>query len=67
MNKTMKTITRWSVIVAAIAAAELYFGVDDTGARVALVLLIWAALSIPFGLALGAFIDRVAAEYGDDE
>jgi Na+/H+-dicarboxylate symporter len=61
----MKTASKWAIIIAVIAGLELAFGINDTGGKVALALLVWSCLSIPIGLAIGALCRF--GEYGYDD
>ncbi len=52
----MKTIITLAVVIGIFAALELYFGIDDTGGKIALVMLVWSCISIPVTLSIDCII-----------
>jgi hypothetical protein len=46
----MKRSIKWAAVIGIMSALELAFGIDETGGRVALVLLSWSVFSIPLVL-----------------
>lgn len=58
----MKTIITLAVVIGIFAATELAFGISDTGAKVALILLVWCCTSIPVSLVVGRFFEIVSYE-----
>jgi hypothetical protein len=48
--RDMKRTIKWAVVIGILSALELAFGIDETGGRVALVLLCWSVIAIPLVL-----------------
>jgi hypothetical protein len=53
------------ICIAVIAGLELYFGINETGGKIALMVVIWAAMAAPVSLAFGEFCRRGPAYDGD--
>lgn len=58
----MKTIITLAIVIGIFAALELALGINDTGAKVALILLVWCCASIPLGMVIGRFFEIVDYE-----
>jgi O-antigen/teichoic acid export membrane protein len=55
----MKRVIKWASVIGIISALELAFGINETGGRIALVLLCWSVLSIPLVLLGKKILDAV--------
>ena len=58
----MNKLITLAVVIGILAALELAFGINDTGAKVALILLVWCCASIPLSLVIGRFFEIVGYE-----
>lgn len=43
----MKKVIAWAAVIGIPSALELAFGINETGGRIALVLLCWSVFAIP--------------------
>lgn len=62
----MKTIITLAVVIGIFATLELAFGINETGAKVALILLVWCCASILVSLVVGRFFEIVGYKDRED-
>ena len=60
----MRTIIILAIVFGIASALELAFGINDTGEKFALILLVWCCTSIPLSLVIGRFFAIV--NYDDE-
>ena len=58
----MKTIIILAIVIGIFSALELAFGINDTGGKVALIILVWCCASIPVGMVVTRFFEIVGYE-----
>lgn len=64
---TVRGVVILALLVALGSALELVFGVNDTGATVALVLLCWSSLAVPASLVFGKLMHDLREGFERDD
>ncbi len=59
----MKTIITLAIVIGIFAALELAFGIDETGAKFALVTLVWCFVVFPLVIFVDLLSQIVGSEY----
>lgn len=59
----MKTIITLAIVIGITAALELAFGIDETGAKFALVILVWCFAFMPLVICVDLISQIVDYEY----
>lgn len=59
----MKTIITLAIVIGIFSALELAFGINETGAKIALVTLVWCFAVFPLVVAVDLISQIVDSEY----